>query len=77
MNETQQIIYMQARIIRLASEKWNMPVEKIADLFAKHGVLQYIEQCFGIFHLEGDEAILEDVTSYLNKRGVAIHAGVN
>lgn len=77
MNETQQIIYMQARIIRLASEKWNMPVEKIADLFAKHGVLQYIEQCFGIFHLEGDEAILEDVTSYLNKRGLAIHAGVN
>lgn len=77
MNETQQIIYMQARIIRLASEKWNMPVEIIADLFAKHGVLQYIEQCFGIFHLEGDEAILEDVTSYLNRRGLAIHAGVN
>lgn len=76
MNEKQQIIYMQARIIRLASEEWNEPVEKITELFVKHSVLQYIEQCFDIFHLEGDEAVLEDVTSYLDKRGCKIDAKV-
>lgn len=74
MGEKQQIIYMQARIIRLASEEWNKPIENIALLFAKHNVLQYIERCFDLFHLEGDEAILEDVTSYLNKRGMKINA---
>lgn len=38
MNERQQIIYMQARLIRLASEKWGEPIERIAELFDKHPV---------------------------------------
>ncbi len=25
-------------------------------------VLRYIRECFGIFHVEGDEAVFEDVT---------------
>lgn len=77
MSEKQQIIYMQTRIMRLASEEWNKPIETIAELFANHGVLSYIEHCFDIFHLEGDEAILEDVTSYLNKRGMKIDAKID
>ncbi len=70
MSEREQIIYMQTRLIRLASEKWNRPIDQIARLFAKHGVLKYIEECFEIFHVEGDEAILEDIEGYLRNRGV-------
>lgn len=70
MNERQQIIYMQTRIIRLASEEWSKPVEIIARLFVKYDVLQYIEECFDIFHVEGDQAVLEDVTTYLKNKGV-------
>lgn len=44
MNERQQIIYMQTRIIRLASEKWKKPIVAIAELFEEHHVLQYIEK---------------------------------
>lgn len=77
MSEKQQIIYMQARMIRLASEEWNRPIEMIAELFAKHKVLQYMEDCFGIFHVQGDEAILEDVAAYLKNKGVAGDAGTN
>ena len=62
-------IYMQTRLIRLAAETWKQPVERIAELFTKYNVLQYIEEGFGIFHVEGDEAILDDITTYLmNKR---------
>ena len=70
MNERQQIIYMQTRIIRLASEEWSKSVGIIARLFAKYEVLQYIEECFDIFHVEGDQAVLEDVTTYLKNKGV-------
>lgn len=70
MNERQQIIYMQTRLMRLASEEWKKPIEIITGLFAKYGVLQYIEECFGIFHVEGDEAILDDITIYLKNKGV-------
>lgn len=74
MNERQQIIYMQTRIMRLASEEWNKPIEIIAELFAQYGVLHYIEECFGIFHVEGDEAVLEDVVTYLKSKGVTGNA---
>ena len=74
MNERQQIIYMQTRIMRLASEEWNKPIEVIAELFAQYGVLHYIEECFGIFHVEGDEAVLEDVATYLKNKGVTGNA---
>lgn len=74
MNERQQIIYMQTRIMRLASEEWNKPIEIIAELFAQYGVLHYIEECFGIFHVEGDEAVLEDVATYLKNKGVTGNA---
>lgn len=70
MSEKQQIIYMQTRLIRLASEKWNMSMERLIEIFTEYKVLQYIEKCFGIFHVEGDEAILEDIEGYLKNRGM-------
>lgn len=57
MNERQQIIYMQTRMIRLAFERWNQPMERIVAIFETYDVLQYIEEGFGIFHVEGDEAV--------------------
>ena len=69
MSEKQQILYMQTRMIRNASEKWNRPIEIISELFEKYDVLQYIEDCFELFHVEGDEAVLEDVAEYLENKG--------
>ena len=60
VEERQQIIYMQARLMRLASEEWHRSIERITELFVKYNVLQYIEEGFGIFHVEGDEAVLEE-----------------
>jgi hypothetical protein len=70
VEERQQIIYMQARLMRLASEEWHRSIERITELFVKYNVLQYIEEGFGIFHVEGDEAVLEDIVIYLQNRGV-------
>lgn len=77
MNERQQIIYMQARLMRLASEEWKKPIELITELFANYGVLQYVEDCFGIFHVEGDEAILDDIAIYLKSKGAMYDAEIN
>ncbi len=73
MSEKAEIIFMQTRIIRLASEEWHMPIKKVLDLFSKIDVLGYIEKCYGIFHCEGDEAVLEDITELLRERGVNIN----
>ena len=61
MSEKTEITFMQTRLIRLASEEWHLPVEQIIHLFKEADVLGYIEKCYGIFHCEGDEAMLEDI----------------
>lgn len=37
-------------------------------------VLGYIEKSYGIFHCEGDEVILEDITEFLEGKGMKINA---
>ncbi len=74
MSEKTEILFMQTRLIRLASEEWHLPIDKIIDLFKKVDVLGYIEKGYGIFHCEGDEAVLEDIAEFLNGKGIKIHA---
>ncbi|MBT9752937.1 DUF3791 domain-containing protein, partial [Coprococcus comes] len=56
------------------SEEWHLPVEQIIHLFKEADVLGYIEKCYGIFHCEGDEAVLEDITEFLKGKGIEISA---
>ena len=70
MSEKSEITFMQARIVRLASEEWHIPIDKVIELFQEVDVLGYIEKCYGIFHCEGDEAVLEDIAEIIElKRG--------
>ena len=66
MSEKTEITFMQTRLIRLASEEGHLLVEQIIHLFKAADVLGYIEKCYGIFHCEGDEAVLEDITEFAN-----------
>lgn len=74
MGEKAEITFMQTRIIRLASEEWHMPIEKIIELFKRGDVLGYIEKGYGIFHCEGDEVVLDDIMEFLQEKGVKINA---
>ena len=74
MSEKTEITFMQTRLIRLASEEWNLPIEKIIDLFKKVDIFGHIEKGYGIFHCEGDEAVLEDITEFLQRKGIKINA---
>ncbi len=74
MGEKSEITFMQTRLIRLASEEWHLPVDKIIDLFKKADVLGYIETGYGIFHCDGDEAVLEDITEFLERKGLKVNA---
>lgn len=74
MSEKSQIIFMQTRIIRLASEKWHLSIDRIIELFKKVDVFGYIEVGYGIFHCEGDEAVLEDISELLKRKGIKVDA---
>jgi hypothetical protein len=72
MNEQQQILFMQVRILRIAAQRFNLSLKEAALLFKKFDVLRYIREGFGIFHVEGDEAVFEDVKSYLKFKGAGV-----
>ena len=74
MSEKEEIIFMQTRLVRLASKEWHLPVDEIFNIFGKADVLGYIEKCYGIFHCEGDDAVLEDITEFLQRKAIQISA---
>ena len=76
MSEKSEILFMQVRLLRLASEKWNTTITKVSVLFEKYGILKFIEDCYGIFHTESDEVVFDEISLVLNHRGVDICAEV-
>lgn len=76
MSEKTQITFMQVRLIRLATETWNLSLDRVAELFEKMDVFGYIESGYGIFHCEGDETILEEIAEFLARKGININEGV-
>ncbi len=56
----------------MASERLNLSLKETAGLFKKFDVLRYIREGFGIFHVEGDEAVFDDVKSYLKIKGASV-----
>ena len=72
MDENQQILYMQIRIFRMISEKYNLSLKQTAELFKKYAVLTFIRECFGIFHVEGDNTVLAEVEDFLKVKGAKL-----
>lgn len=71
LRETE-ITFMQTRLIRLASEEWQLPVEQVIHIFKEYDVLGYIEIGYGIFSCEGDKVVLDDITDFLKRKGEKI-----
>ena len=77
MSEKAEITFMQIRLIRLASEEWHLSIDHIVEIFRRMNVFGFIEAGYGIFHCEGDDAILEDIQEFLQRKGIDIYAEVN
>lgn len=73
MSRETEIIFMQVRLVRLASEKWNRSISEIAVLFKDAGVYKFIEDCYEIFHCEGDNAVFEDVAKLVSRKGYNVN----
>ena len=72
MDETQQILFMQIRLLRMMAEKYSLSLKEAAEIFGQYKVLPFIRDGFGIFHVEGDEAVFEEVKGFLKAKGAAL-----
>lgn len=72
MSDALQITYMQTRLVRLATETWQIPMQEVNEIFTANNVYRYIEDMWELFHIQGDMAVLDDITEYLHNRGVKV-----
>ncbi|KUE75258.1 DUF3791 domain-containing protein [Subdoligranulum sp. AM23-21AC] len=70
MTRKEEILYMQTRLLRLAASHWSHSDDEIQSIFVKYGVYEYIEDGYELFHLEGDEAVLQEIAEMLKRKGV-------
>lgn len=75
MTEQGEILFMQTRVIRLASKQWNTTIQKVNNIFDRYDILKFIEDSYDIFHTEGDEVVLQEIEEVLRHREVDIPAG--
>ena len=76
MNRENEIVFMQIRLLRFASKKWNLSIQETNKVFSQQFVYKFISDCYEIFHTEGDPAIFEDVELFLKNKGVVLDTGV-
>ena len=50
-----------------------MKLSHAATFLGTSGALGYVARNFALFHMEGDDAVLDDVEDYLAMRGMTPH----
>ena len=76
MTKQKEIIFMQVRLIRLASEEWKISIQKANAIFDKFGILKFIKDCYELFNTEGDRAVLNEIEKVLKNKGVDVHSEI-
>ena len=65
MDRVDEMILLQVRVLRLAAKTWGMEMREVADLFRRNGVYGFMQDMYGEFHVQGDEANLREVEAFL------------
>lgn len=60
---------MQIRMLRITAQRLGLSLAQAAALFKKFSALDFIREGFGIFHVEGDEAVYDELCLYLKSKG--------
>ena len=69
MTTRSEITHMQVRIARQATEKWGLPIGEVGRLFKEYQVFENIRDFYEAYHLEGDEAVWEELQPFFRNKG--------
>ena len=67
-----EILFMETRIFREFCRKNDVSAEKGNAIFNEHRIWHYIESCYDMLHMNGDEYIVNDIENILKKQGALI-----
>ena len=64
-----EIIFMETRVFSEFVRKYNLKPKHANYLFEKYGIWKYIEECYDVLHMNGDDYVLDDIVYILQNRG--------
>jgi len=64
-----QILYMQAGIANLYMKKRDLSPKEFLKLDKKIDILGFIREGYDVFHLMGDQGILDEIEEYVGGKG--------
>lgn len=67
--QKEDLYQIQVRLFRLAQLKWNLSAAECSEIFKKYDIYGYIQTCYEIYHIQGDDANLTDIENYLLNLG--------
>ena len=67
-----EVIYMEVRVFREFLDRFKMKAVDAYHLFEENDIWGYIESCYEVLHMSGDEVALHDVQRILQKNGALI-----
>ena len=65
-----EVLFMEIRVFREFLNRFKMKVKDAYDLFDANDIWGYIENCYDVLHMSGDECVLDDIQQILRKNGV-------
>ena len=68
-----EVLFMQTRLISMFCQRHPLVTSvEMNKIFTDNGIWDFIERGYDGLHTEGDEAIYEEITDILHKRGVLL-----
>lgn len=64
-----EVLYMEIRVFREFLNRFRMKAADAYALFDKNDIWNYIESCYDVLHMSGDELVLNDIQLILQKNG--------
>ena len=66
--ETDPVLFMQAEISRLYRRRHGISISEFNDVDLKIDILGFIEVGYELFHITGEEGILDEIDDYCRHR---------
>ena len=67
-----EVLFMEVRVFRKFLRRFQMKAKDAYELFDAYDIWGYIEECYDILHMSGDECVLDDIQQILRKNGVLV-----
>lgn len=75
MDKRTEITWMKVRLFRLAQQRWNLGFKECGAVFEKHHIYDIVDEMYDEFHVQGDEANLDEIEDMIGVEEMRIIHG--